>query len=366
MPARLTPARLLGLTACMALLHGCAGQGSKGTTMAPSPQPAGPEVAGDSAVVAAEPQPDSARIGETPLHSFRPSAPGEIVSESVIAERRLVVGDMFRTELVTRVEQTVPGVVRVEVGRRFRSHHSRDYHFSHLATAYYGWTVDDQPLTVELWEGGRKIGEYADRRFRMEPKVAAVGDSGQQVPPVATARGQPPAETRQPAQLRERSKFHIGLGLGGGVMDLPCRGCDDAGKTGFSGFLSLAGLVGTRTLVGIETTGWTKSESGSTPQMYSVTAQVTEYASATSGLFLSAGVGLVGYREDTDGGDRTASGAGFSSRLGYEVGAGRLAFVPYVGLVRTFGGADTKLDGLNARKNVAISNLQFGLGIANR
>jgi hypothetical protein len=288
------------------------------------------------------------------------------VSEAAIAERRLVFGDMLRTELVTSVEQTSPGILRVEVGKRFYSHHSRDYHFSHLASAYYSWAIDDQPLVVELWRDGAKIGEYVDRRFRMEPGVAALGDSGQQVPRVATAGGQATAEARQPADVRERPGFHVGLGLGGGVMDLPCRGCNDAGRTGFSGFLSLAGLVGTRTLVGIETTGWTKSESGSTPQVYSVTAQVTEYASATSGLFLSAGVGLVGYREDTDRGDRTASAAGFSGRLGYELGMGRVALVPYLGLVRTFGGADMKLDGQNARLNVALSNLQFGLSVANR
>jgi hypothetical protein len=366
MPARLLLARFLGLTACIALVQGCGGHGSKGTTVAPSPQQPGAEVAADSAAAATEPPADSADVAQPLAQPFRPSAPGEIVSEAAIADRRLVVGDMVRTGLVTTVEQGPPGIVRVGVGERFRTHHSRDYHFSHLASAYYTWAVDDQPLVVELWEGRSKIGEYVDRRFRMGADSTAVGGTGEQIPPVATSRGQGPVESAQPANGWARSKVHVGLGLGGGVMDLPCRGCESAAKTGFSGFLSLAGLVGTRTLVGIETPGWTKSESGSTPQVYSVTAQVTEYASATSGLFLSAGVGLVGYREDAERGDLSASAAGFSGRLGYEIGAGRVAFVPYVGLVRTFGGADMKLDGQNARLNVAISNLQFGLSIATR
>jgi hypothetical protein len=38
--------------------------------------------------------------------------------------------------------------------------------------------------------------------------------------------------------------------------------------------------------------------------------------------------------------------------------------VPYVGIVRTFGGADMKVDGRNEGLNVAISNVHFGLSIA--
>jgi hypothetical protein len=98
--------------------------------------------------------------------------------------------------------------------------------------------------------------------------------------------------------------------------------------------------------------------------VYSVTAQVTEYLSTTSGLVLGAGVGIVGYHQDTDSGDRSARAVGFSGRLGYELGTGRVALVPYVGVVRTFGGADIKVDGENAGLNVAISNIQLGLSIA--
>lgn len=149
-------------------------------------------------------------------------------------------------------------------------------------------------------------------------------------------------------------------------MDFACDGCDVASETGFSGFLSVARAVGPKTLLGVESTGWTKNESGTTAQVYSLMANVKEYLSATSGPFLSAGVGLVGYREDTDLGDRSARSAGFSGRLGYEFGTGKVVFVPYVGLVRTFGGADMKLNGENARLNIAISNVQLGLSIGTR
>ena len=361
MPARLPLARFLSFTACVALLQGCAGHGSKGTNV--------------------EPQPNPAAVAQPPLRLFRPSAPDEIVSEGVIAEPRLVVGDMLRIDLVTTVEQGPLGILRVGIGGRFHSHHTREFHFAQLASAYYTWTVDGGPLLVELWEGGKKFGEYTDQGFRIGPRYVApvrcperattglcapLEESGRQV---VSANNRPAAAASQPepaASVRQRSGFYFGLGLGGGAMDFACDGCDVASETGFSGFLSVARAVGPKTLLGVESTGWTKNESGTTAQVYSLMANVKEYLSATSGPFLSAGVGLVGYREDTDLGDRSARSAGFSGRLGYEFGTGKVVFVPYVGLVRTFGGADMKLNGENARLNIAISNVQLGLSIGTR
>jgi hypothetical protein len=122
--------------------------------------------------------------------------------------------------------------------------------------------------------------------------------------------------------------------------------------------------VGEKTLLGIEGTGWSGDQLGTNARVYSLMAQATEYRSTTSGLFLAAGLGLVGYRKDTDSEIRSAKGFGFSGRLGYELGRGGVVFVPYVGIVRTFGGADIKVDGRNAGLNVAISNVHFGLSVA--
>ena len=369
MPARLPLARLLSLTLCVALLQGCAGTvGSKDTDVAPISQPPG----------------DSAATAKPPTQPFRSSAPNEIVSEGAEAKRRLVVGDMVRTDLVTTVEQGPLGILRVGVGARFHSHESREYYFRQLASAYHTWTADSNPLVIELWQGGRKIGEYTEQAFLIGPRYttphacpenATIGLCGslgnsehQETPPIATASvATPPGQAAAPTQQalsRQRSGFQLGLGLGGGAADLACHGCDFASKTGFSGFLSLAGSLGEKRAVGVETTGWTNNESGTTTQVYSVMAHVTEYLSPFGGLFLRAGMGVVGYHEDTDAGDRSANALGFSGRLGYEFGTGRVLLVPYVGLVRTFGGADVKVDGADARLNVAISNVQFGLSIA--
>jgi hypothetical protein len=359
MPARLPLARLLRLTPCLALLQGCAAK---------------------PAVVVPEPQRDSVAAAQPLIEPFQSSAPNEIVSERVKTERNRAVGDMLRTGLVTTVEQGPLGILRVGVGRTFHSHQAREYYFTQLAVAYHTWAADSHSLIIELWEVGRKIGEYTDRTFQIGPGhttplgcpeaattgLCALGTSVQQETP-ATATAVPSPKT-SPAgsstNVRDRSGLHFGLGLGGGAMDFACHGCDFASETGFSGFLSLAGSVGEKTLVGVETTGWTGSQSGATARVYSVTAHATEYRSTTSGLFLRAGLGVVGYHQDTEFGTRSANAFGFSGRVGYELGRGSVVLVPYVGVVRTFGGADMKLNGEDAGLNVAISNIQLGLSIA--
>jgi hypothetical protein len=336
--------------------------------------------ASSSTVVAAEPQQDSATVAQPPVQPFEPSAPNEIVSDRTKTERSRAVGDMIRLNLATTVEQGPPGVLRVGVGREFHTHQARQYYFIQLASAYYTWRSDTQPLVIELWERGRKIGEYADRAFNIGPDYTSalecpdsattglcsgLGQPMQAETPSAPARGQAAVATRPKSgeNASRRSGFHAGLGLGAGAMDFAYHGSEVTPETGFSGFAWLAGSVGEKTLLGIEGTGWTKSQSGTTPRVYSLTAQATEYLSTTSGLFLGAGIGLVGYHESTDFGDRSAKGLGFSGRVGYEFGKGRVVLVPYVGIVRTFGGEDMKLDGADAGLNVAISNVQFGLSV---
>jgi hypothetical protein len=360
MPARLPLARLLRLTPCLALLQGCAAK---------------------PAVVTPEPQRDSVAAAQPPIQPFRPSAPNEIVSERVKVERSRAVSDMLRTGLVTTVEQGRLGILRVGMGEKFHSHQAREYYFTRLAVAYYAWTVEGRPLIIELWDGGRKIGEYTDRAFLIGaghttpldcPEAAAtglcsLGSSVQQETPPATAAAVLSPETAPgggPSSGRDRSGFHFGLGLGGGTMDTPCHGCDFASETGFSGFLSVAGPVGEKMLVGVETTGWTGNQLGRTTRVYSVMAHATEYLSPTSGLFVRAGLGVVGYHQDANSGDRSANAIGFAGRVGYELGKGSVVLVPYVGIVRTFAGADMKLNGEDEGLNVAISNVQLGLSIA--
>lgn len=351
-----------------------------------------PTNAPDPAVVTAETR-EPVLVQPRITQSFQSSAPNEVVSEMFKAQRRTIVGTLLRTGLATTVEQGPPGIVRVGVGGTFNSHQAREYYFTQLASAYATWTVDGHPLIIELWNGGGKIGEYTEQAFLIGPGYttpldcpenaatglcSSLGQALQQESPRVTARtgqvavgapqttaGERPGPTPLQANpnAKTRSGFHFGLGLGAGAVDFTCEDCDIASETGFSGFLSLAGSIGEKTLLGVESTGWTKDESGSTAQVYSLMGHVTEYLSTTSGIFLRTGLGLVGYRQDSDLGDFSANAFGFSGRLGYEFGTGGVVFVPYLGFTRTFGGAELKLDGDEVGFNFAISNFQFGLSI---
>ena len=142
-----------------------------------------------------------------------------------------------------------------------------------------------------------------------------------------------------------------------------CSDCDFDAETAFSGFVSLGASVAAGTVLGAETTGWIKSESETTAQVYSLMGHITQYVTPRSGLFVRAGLGIVWYREDTDFADLSAKAFGFSGRIGYEFGRGNVVAVPYVGLVRTFKGADFAIDGDDVGFNAAVSNFQFGLAI---
>jgi hypothetical protein len=371
MRARLALACLLALTPALTLLQGCGASRGPGTdTAAVTPNPA---AAPDSA--AEQPAPDT----------FLPSAQDEIVSEGVRSQRRFVVGDMIRAGVASSVEQGPPGILRVGIGPTYHSHGARDFFFGKLASAYYTWTVEGQPLVIELWEEGGKIGEYTGGTFlggpehttpRQCPPDATTGlcsPAGQEAQRLAaraaaeaaaaTAIEAPPP---RPPLGALRPGFQFGLGGGAGAADWACDGCDYESDVGVSGFLSVSRSVLENTMVGVEVTGFTKSESVSTSQVYSLMAHVTRYLSVNSGLFLRAGAGLVGYRRNSDLQELSASGPGFTGRLGYEFGRGRFVVVPYVGLVRTFAGVDFEEDGRDADFNAAVSNLQFGLSVGAR
>lgn len=357
------------LLPALALLQGCAASRTAGTDATPPGVPSAADTA------ASQPSADM----------FQPSAPDEIVSEGVRSQRRFVVGDMIRAGVAGSVEQGPPGILRVGLGPTFHTHGAREFFFGKLASAYHTWSVEGQPLVVELWEAGSKIGEYTAGTFligpehstpRQCPENAETGlcsPAGQEAQRVATltraeagARTIPEPEPPGRPVGALRPGFQFGAGAGAGAADWACAGCDYDTEIGVSGFVSVGRSVLENTVLGVEVTGFTKSELATTTQVYSIMAQVTRYLSVNSGLFLRAGAGLVGYRRESDLRDLGARGPGFTGRLGYEFGGGRFVIVPYVGLVRTFDGVDFEVDGEDIGFNAAVSNLQFGLSVGAR
>jgi hypothetical protein len=109
--------------------------------------------------------------------------------------------------------------------------------------------------------------------------------------------------------------FNAGLGFG----SLGCDNCDGQRETGLSGGLSLGGTISDRFLIGVGTSGFSKSVDGDTFSVGTLDARVRFYPSRTNGFFLTGGIGLgtmsfVGERE---------TGLGLILGLGYDIRVGR-------------------------------------------
>lgn len=359
------------------------------TAMSSLPPPTG-------ATPAAVPMPPPVQRPAAAL--FQSSAPNEHVTEAARANRRMIVGDMLRVGTITGIEQGPVGILRTAVGETFHNSNTREVQYPKLALAYATWTTPGTDLVIELWEHGRKIGEFTDGTFfigsRYSTPLDCVGpgpagicgyeasdDAGHPTSPALPPASPTPsvpranpspmghggaaAPTGVPVASRPSGHrgLHFNLGLGAGAADLTCDGCDFASNTALSGYLGIGAAVGENTVLGVESTGWTSNEFGSDAKVYSLMATLTGYLNSQSGLFLTTGLGLVGYREELDGLELTATDLGFSGRLGYELRAtGRLTFVPYIGFVSTFGGADFEFEGSSVG-NYAINNLQAGLAV---
>src|SRR2546430_3401156 len=104
-----------------------------------------------------------------------------------------------------------------------------------------------------------------------------------------SALAQQPQEPQHPQQPQLRRGFWFSGGLGYG--SLGCKDC--SGRTGaLSGNISLGGTLSPKLLLGVSTNGWTKSESGSTLTVGTLTAAVRFYPSGAGGFFLTGGFGL--------------------------------------------------------------------------
>ncbi|HEU4747387.1 MAG TPA: outer membrane beta-barrel protein [Gemmatimonadaceae bacterium] len=121
----------------------------------------------------------------------------------------------------------------------------------------------------------------------------------------------------QAQNAQTRDGFWISGGLGYGTL-----GCEACGtrEGGLSVDLSLGGTISPRFLIGAGTSGWTKSEGGSTLTMGVVDARVRFYPSTRGGLFLTGGVGVGSVQETFDGlGTETETGVGVILGLGYDI-----------------------------------------------
>jgi hypothetical protein len=126
------------------------------------------------------------------------------------------------------------------------------------------------------------------------------------------------AEAQHP-QTRQGFWFSGGLGYG----SLGCDNCDGR-EGGLSGGISLGGTLSEHWLLGVGTTGWYKSEGGTTLSVGTLDARVRFYTSARGGFFLTGGLGLGEIGASVDGfGSDTEYGVGAVLGLGYDFRIGR-------------------------------------------
>jgi hypothetical protein len=130
----------------------------------------------------------------------------------------------------------------------------------------------------------------------------------------AATLGTSPAFGQGHAQTRQGFWFNGGLGYG----SLGCGDCSDR-TGGLSGSLSLGATLNSHILLGVGTTGWTKSESGATMTVGTLDARLRFYPAAAGGFFLTSGIGVGSVRMETIFGNGSEMGWGVVLGLGYDI-----------------------------------------------
>ena len=126
--------------------------------------------------------------------------------------------------------------------------------------------------------------------------------------PAASAQGHP----------QTREGFWIGFGLGWGSLSFSCSGCSGS-EGALSGYLKMGGTLSPKLLLGGETNGWTKSQSGTTVTAANASAALYFYPAPASGFFVRGGLGWATLSASSGGGTGSQSGVGFVVGAGYDV-----------------------------------------------
>lgn len=140
-----------------------------------------------------------------------------------------------------------------------------------------------------------------------------------------------PVDAAAQARPQTRQGFWFNIGLGYGTLG--CDGCGD--RTGAaSGGLALGGTVSPRVLLGAGSNGWTKTESGATLSVATLTGMIRVYPMPASGFFILGGLGFGAIQGSLTGFGFTVSatetGVGGLLGVGYDFRVGQnVSITPY-------------------------------------
>jgi hypothetical protein len=155
-----------------------------------------------------------------------------------------------------------------------------------------------------------------------------------------------------------RHGFWFNIGFGYGTADFNCDNCGATSRDGgASANLALGGTLSDRLLLGVESDGWYRKESGVHTLFGNFTIAGYFYPSATGDFFLKGGVGSASYLT-RNGSSEDDSGLGFMAGAGYDLALGRKAsLTPTVAV--NFGA----MGDYRGRQGVTINWLQLGASL---
>lgn len=168
-----------------------------------------------------------------------------------------------------------------------------------------------------------------------------------------------------------RQGFWIGFGFGGGSAGISCDIDPECAnltrETGFTGHLKIGGTLTPKVLLGGESTGWTKKESGVTSQLGNLAAAAYLYPAPATGFFVKGGPSFSYFREDDGTDEATGTGFGFMIGAGYDIRVGtNISITPVasfywgsIGEVDLSGSVTGTTSGFGLKQNV----FDFQLGI---
>ena len=139
---------------------------------------------------------------------------------------------------------------------------------------------------------------------------------GQQPRPLIPAGVDAPG--RQPMP---RSGFWFSAGMGYGA--LTCDGCENSYLGGLSGGLAAGGTVNRHLLVGVGTTGWTRSIDGVDIAAGTFDFRVRAYPSLYHGFFVNGGIGVGSMTISVGSLEESENGLGIMYGVGWDIKTGR-------------------------------------------
>lgn len=126
------------------------------------------------------------------------------------------------------------------------------------------------------------------------------------------------AATAQEGSAR-RQGFWFNIGFGYGSADFNCDNCGSTDREGsLAGNIGAGGTLSPQLLLGVESNGWYKDESGVKSTFGNLAAVAYFYPSASGNLFLKGGVGLSGYKFE-NGGSVDDTGLGLLAGIGFDL-----------------------------------------------